>query len=262
MPGGGPALTGDSVHSATADTTTFDAPPGRRPLPFALILFAAALVCWGNVVSAFLGPTARLPGGSWPFVLSGVLLIGVTLLWSRRAALVRSELGLVFDGALAGSAVGLAMALTVALPAVALLRSGFPLGQPIAYAPLSGVEDRALALHLALFLPFGAVIPEELAFRGALLGALLRRSGALPAAVGSAAAFACWHVGVTFATVRDTPLASSPLFPLAIAAALAVVFVGGLLFAALRLRTGTLISTIALHWAFNAAVLVGLRVPS
>jgi len=195
-------------------------------------------------------------------VLSGALLISATLLWSRRAALARRDLGLVFDGAPAGSAIGLAIALAIALPAVALLRSGFPLGQPIAYAPLAGVDDRAFALHLALFLPFGAVIPEELAFRGALLGALVRRSGAALAAVGSAAAFACWHVGVILVTVRDTPLASPPLFPLAIAAALAVVFAGGLAFAALRLRTGTLASTIALHWAFNAAVLVGLRVAS
>lgn len=236
--------------------------PDPRPILLAPILFAVALVLWGNVVSAILGPTAQLPGGSWPFVLSGALLIGATLLWSRRAALAPRELGLVFDGALTGSALGLAAALSIALPAVALLRSGFPLGQPIAYGPLAGVDDRALALHVALFLPLGAVLPEELAFRGALLGALLRRSGAVSAAVGSAVAFACWHVGVIFVTVRDTPLASSPLFPLAIAAALAVVFVGGLLFAALRLRTGTLASTIALHWAFNAAVLVGLRVAS
>ena len=194
-----------------------EAPSGRRPILFAPIFFAAALVFWGNVVSTVLGPTARLPGGSWPFVLSGALLIGLTLLWSRRAALARRELGLVVDGALAGSAAGLAIAVAIALPAVALLRSGFPLGQPIAYAPLAGVSDGALALHVALFLPLGAVVPEELAF------------------------------------------AFSPLFPLAIVAALAVVFAGGLLFAALRLRTGTLASTIALHWAFNAAVLVGLR---
>jgi membrane protease YdiL (CAAX protease family) len=229
---------------------------------FVPTLFAAALVVWGNVVSAVLGPTAQLPGGSWPFVVSGVLLSGATLLWSQRAALTRRDLGVVSDGAAAGSAIGLAIALAIALPAVAFLRSGFPLGQPIAYAPLAGIDGDALALHLALFLPFGAVLPEELAFRGALLGALLRRSSSLPAAVGSAVAFACWHVGVIFVTVGNTPLAVSPLFALAIAAAFAVVFAGGLLFAALRLRTGTLASTIALHWAFNAAVLVGLDVAS
>jgi len=234
-------------------------PRAGRPGPVAAILFAAVLVVWGNVVSAFLGPTARLPGGSWPFVLSGVLLVSATLLWSRRDGLARSELGLVQDGALGGAALGGAIAIARALPALALLRSGFPLGQSIGYAPLAGVGDSALALHVAVFLPFGAVVPEELAFRGALLGALVRRSGPVPAVVGSAAAFACWHVGVIFVTVNNTPLATSSLFPLAVAAALAVVFAGGLLFAALRIRTGTLASTIALHWAFNAAVLIGLR---
>ena len=223
-----------------------------------IALFAAGLVVWGNVVSALLGPSARLPGGSWSFVLAGALLVGLTALWSWRVGLARRDLGLVFHGALPGAALGLAIAL-VALPGVALLRSGFPLGQPIAYAPLAGVSDGELAVHLALFLPFGAVVPEELAFRGALLGALLRWTSAVRAVVGSATAFALWHVGVIFVTVNETPLAHSALFPLAVVAALVVVFAGGLLFAALRLRTGTLASTIALHWAFNAAVLIGLR---
>jgi len=223
-----------------------------------IALFAAGLVIWGNVVSALLGPSARLPGGSWLFVLAGGLLIALTSLWSRRVGLARRDLGLRFDGALPGAALALAIAL-VALPGIALLRSGFPLGQPIAYAPLAGVSDGELAVHLALFLPFGAVLPEELAFRGALLGALLRRTSAVRAAVGSASAFALWHVGVIFVTVNETPLARSALFPLAVVAALVVVFAGGLLFAALRLRTGTLASTVALHWAFNAAVLIGLR---
>jgi membrane protease YdiL (CAAX protease family) len=163
------------------------------------------------------------------------------------------------DRALSGSVAGAGLALAIALPAVALLRSGFPLGQPISYAPLAEVDDHALLLHLALFLPLGAVLPEELAFRGVLLGALVRRWGRLGGAVGCAAAFALWHLGVAFATVADTPLHASPLFPLAIAGALVVVFAGGLAFAALRLRTGTLASTVAAHWAFNAAVLVGLR---
>jgi len=223
-----------------------------------IALFAAGLVLWGNVVSALLGPSARLPGGSWLFVLAGGLLIALTSLWSRRVGLARRDLGLRFDGALPGAALGLAIAL-VALPGIALLRSGFPLGQPIAYAALAGVSDGELAAHLALFLPFGAVLPEELAFRGALLGALLRWTSAVRAVVGSATAFALWHVGVIFVTVNETPLAHSALFPLAVVAALVVVFAGGLLFAGLRLRTGTLASTIALHWAFNAAVLIGLR---
>lgn len=214
---------------------------------------------WGNIASALLGSSARLPGGSWSFVLSGALLVGASLLWARRAGLGRPELGMVSDGALGAPAVGLALALAIALPAIVLLRSGFPLGQPIAYAPLAGIGNGTLALHVALFLPLGAVLPEELAFRGALLGALLRRSGSVWAALGSATAFAFWHVAVVFVTVAETPLRPSPLFPLAIAAALAVVFAGGLAFAALRLRTGTLASTVAAHWAFNAAVLVGLR---
>ena len=61
-------------------------------------------------------------------------------------------------------------------------------------------------------------------------------------------------------TIRDTTLAPpSPWAGPAMLGALAVVFGGGVLFAALRLRTRTLASTIVAHWMFNAVVLVGLR---
>jgi len=38
-----------------------------------------------------------------------------------------------------------------------------------------------------------------------------------------------------------------------------VLFVGGVIMAGLRVTTGSLLTTIAAHWAFNAIILVGLR---
>ena len=44
----------------------------------------------------------------------------------------------------------------------------------------------------------------------------------------------------------------------AIAGAFVVLFVGGLTMAGLRVTTGSLATTVAAHWAFNAVILVGL----
>jgi len=54
-------------------------------------LFAALLVIWGNVVSSALGASARLPGGSWPFVVAGLILVGISLGIERVLAEMRFE---------------------------------------------------------------------------------------------------------------------------------------------------------------------------
>ena len=76
---------------------------------------------------------------------------------------------------------------------------------------------------------------------------------------GSAFAFGLWHAVTILTTVVQTNLAGI-FFVLGVVGAFAVVFAGGAAFASLRLRTGTLATTIGLHWAFNAVILAGLRV--
>jgi CAAX protease family protein len=223
-------------------------------------LFALLLVVWGNVVSSLLGATARLPGGSAQFVNAGVVLVVLSIGVALSLGLSRSDLGL-GPGAARGALVGGALAAVVALAGVAIVRLAAPavVGVPVDYAPLQQVTADALATHLVIFLPFGAVIPEELAFRGVLLGALARARGSRDAVIGSSAAFALWHGAVALVTISDTSLGPpSPWFVPAAVAALLVVFGGGVAFAILRLRSGTLATTIAAHWVFNAVVLLGL----
>jgi membrane protease YdiL (CAAX protease family) len=223
-------------------------------------IFAALLVVWGNVVSSLLGASARLPGGSWPFVVTGAALVATALLFARHMRLDGVTIGL-GPGAIRGAAVGAAIAAAVALIGVALLRFVAPaiVGTHVDYAPLQQVTESGLLLHIAGFLPFGAVIPEEVAFRGVLFGALLRARGGRIAILGSSAAFALWHAAVAVVTVGDTTIGPpSPWFVPAVAGALVVVLAGGAAFATLRLRTGTIASTIAAHWTFNAIILLGL----
>jgi membrane protease YdiL (CAAX protease family) len=219
-------------------------------------LLAALLVVFGNAMPPLIGGTARLPGGSWAFVVAGALVVGVSIAIARDAGLGRTELGIV--GPLRYGALGAGLGATVALVAVFAipLVAGIT-GRPLAYEPLRGLPASALALHVAFFLPLGDILPEEIAFRGALVGLLARATG-LAAIVVGGAAFALWHTAVIVVTVADTTLGPpSPWFVPAILGALLVVFVGGALFAVLRLRTGTVATTIGAHWAFNAVVLLG-----
>ena len=104
------------------------------------------------------------------------------------------------------------------------------------------------------------MIPEEVAFRGTLLAGLLARYGVRFAVTVSAAMFALWHGTVAVFTVMNTSLPVVLVIP-AIAGALIILLVGGAIMAGLRMATGTLLASIAGHWAFNAVILIGLRYP-
>jgi membrane protease YdiL (CAAX protease family) len=225
-------------------------------------LFAALLILWGNLLHPLIGASALLPGGSWPFVLAGAVVVVVSLAAARVLRLDRSALGLRRAGALRGAAIGATLGGVIAAAGVAVMRIVAPavIGQPVVYEPLSRVAAGDLTPHIAFFLPFGAVLPEEAAFRGTLLAGLAARYGIRFAVTASAATFALWHGTVAVFTVMNTLLPVVLIVP-AIAGALVVLFAGGALLSGLRLATGTLAASIAAHWAFNAIILIGLRYP-
>src|SRR5687768_1541148 len=231
-------------------------------------IYAALLVVWGNAASGLLGGTSRLPGGSLEFLGAGLALIAISVAFARALGLDAVAVGLNRMGFARGAAVGAGLGLVGATAAVGALRLVAPaiVGQPVEYSPLAQVTDFELSRHVLMFLPLGTVIPEELAFRGVLLGVLLRRMRQRDALIISGAAFALWHLGVAIVTVDDTTLGSpSPHFGFATVVAVAVVLLGGSALSWIRLRMRSLATTIALHWAFNAGLLLGLsytRVPA
>lgn len=222
-------------------------------------IFVALLVGWGNAGASLLGGTAQLPGGSLAYAAAGVTLVALSLAIARRAGLDLAAIGLRSEGWPRGLAIGVASGAAIAVAGMfALQVASRVVGAPVIYAPLRDVTGAELLRHILFFLPLGAVLPEEIAFRGTLVG-LLRRGGAPAALLGSAAAFALWHAVVAVVTVGETTLAApSPWFVPAIAGALAVVFIGGVVLAWLRLWTDTLATPIGAHWAFNATLLAGL----
>jgi membrane protease YdiL (CAAX protease family) len=222
-------------------------------------IFVALLVGWGNAGSSLFGGTARLPGGSLVYVVTGVTLVVLSVAIARRADLDLYAIGLRSTTWLRGAVIGIVGGAVIALAGIfGLQLASAIVGAPVVYDPLRDVTEAELLRHVLLFLPLGTVLPEEIAFRGTLLG-LLRGRGARAAVIGSAAAFALWHAAVAIVTVGETTVAApSPWFLPAIVGALVIVFVGGVVLAGLRLWTDTLATTIAAHWVFNTALLVGL----
>lgn len=226
-----------------------------------LALYAVLLVGWGNLTSIALGPTAALPGGSAEFALAGAILVALSLLAARGLGLDPRALGLRGDH-MRGAATGALLGAAVAAAGVVAIRALAPLlvGGRVDYAPLTAVSGLTLLWQCAVWLPLAVILPEEIAFRGVLLGGLVRRSRPADAILAAAVAFGLWHVSIVFTTIQNTTVASTQWEAAAFAIALTAIGVGGAAFAWLRLRTGTLATTIAAHWVFNIVVLVGLWV--
>jgi tRNA pseudouridine32 synthase/23S rRNA pseudouridine746 synthase len=221
----------------------------------ALSLF---LVAYGNVASLVLGTAT--PAGGWPGVVLGLLLLTAVLTWRRSGPpLSATELGLTRRGWRRSAALGLLLALGVAVPAVLFLRFPPLVGQPVEYAPLGSLSREALLWRACVWMPLDTAIPEEVAFRGVLLATLRRRCADVRAALISAAVFTAWHGVIVSRTVALTNLQAEPLLAtLGLLGAFLAVSVGGLLFAWLRLSTGHLAGSVVAHWAFNAVLLLGL----
>jgi uncharacterized protein len=165
-----------------------------------------------------------------------------------------AELGLGRDHWKSGVAYALAaMALVVMVIAVGVL---LPLTRTMFmnnhYATISG----ALVASM-IIIPLQTVIPEELAFRGVLHGALNRAWGFRGVALAGSLMFGLWHIatslGLTSSNVGFTRLFGGGVLGMLAGVTLAVTAtaVAGFVFSWLRRRSGSLIAPIALHWSLN-----------
>jgi len=199
-----------------------------------------------NLVAHFTTPWASV--ATVPAAAVGL----VTLL--RFNGLGWAELGLGRDHWKSGVAYALAaMALVVTVIAVGVLS---PLTRPMFmnnhYATISG----ALVASM-IIIPLQTVIPEELAFRGVLHGALNRAWGFRGVALAGSLMFGLWHIatsfGLTSSNVGFTRLFGGGVVGMLAGVTLAVIAtaVAGFVFSWLRRRSGSLIAPIALHWSLN-----------
>ncbi|BBX73434.1 CPBP family intramembrane metalloprotease [Mycobacterium shinjukuense] len=162
---------------------------------------------------------------------------------------------------------GLGYALAAVAVVISVISIGvlLPMTRPMFmnnhYATVSG----ALVASMVI-IPLQTVIPEELAFRGVLQGALNRAWGFRGVAVAGSLLFGLWHVatslGLTSNNVGFTRLFGGGFVGMCTGVAVAVLATGvaGFVFSWLRRRSGSLLAPIALHWSLNGAGAVAAAV--
>ena len=116
-----------------------------------------------------------------------------------------------------------------------------------------GLEYNSINKVIFLYL----VIPEELAFRGVLHGALERAWGARGVFAAGSLLFGLWHIasslGLTSGNAGLTAVLGGGVWGqvLGIAGAVVATAAAGFVFTWLRSRSGSILAPIALHWSLN-----------
>ena len=202
-----------------------------------------------NVVAHRVAPRAGVPIG-------GAVVVGLGLI-IRSAGLTPAELGLdprTWRSGLrwgAGSAGLVAAGYGAALTIPAVRR---------AVPPSGGSRSRAV-LRAAVTIPLTTVVPEEFAFRGVLLGLLVRHPATVGsgrcAAIASSILFGLWHLlpAMGSGPANETVIGVVGTGPRGIAIRVTgtalVTAVSGLLMCQVRLRSGSLLAPALAHWAVN-----------
>lgn len=203
------------------------------------------LCAWNNVV------VTRLPGYPGSYVVANLAATAALLGAALRSRLSWVDLGLARQRLGAGARWGGAcFALIAAGYAIALSVPG--LRTLLTDARVAGLDGGAIAYQVLVRIPLGTVLWEEVAFRGVLLAVLSLAMSTRAATVVAAVTFGIWHVRPTVSAVAANDLPGGPALE-AVAVALGCLFTGvaGLLFAWLRLRSGSLLAPVLLHLATN-----------
>jgi len=215
----------------------------RLYLDVAVVVAVLALT---NLIAHFTTPWASV--ATVPVAAVGLVVL------VRTRGLGWAELGLGREhwrSGLGYAAVAVAVVAGV-VAAGALLPVTRPLFLNNNYATLSGAVIASM-----IIIPLQTVIPEELAFRGVLHGALTRAWGFRSVAAAGSLLFGLWHIatslGLTSSNVGFTRLLGAGIGGQVAGVALAVAATGaaGFVFTWLRRRSGSLLAPIALHWSLN-----------
>jgi tRNA pseudouridine32 synthase/23S rRNA pseudouridine746 synthase len=219
-------------------------------------VIATILVVFGNATGVAEGPNVVTV--SWAAIAQSAGTLLIVIVASRWCGLTWAEAGIGWTNLLRSSLIGAGIGIGLAAAVLLVLEVGARLGTPITYQPLRGASISAVLTHALVGLPLQTAIPEELAFRGLVLGLLMRKLTPLRAALVTSAFFVAWHVVVQGQTLAVTNFASPWQIVPAMGLAFAGLFAGGVIFALLRLRTRNLAAAVMAHWFFDAAVITGL----
>jgi len=219
-------------------------------------VIAAILVVFGNAAGIVAGPNVVTV--SWAAIAQSAGTLLIVIVAFRWCGLTWAEAGIGRTNLLRSSLIGAGIGLGLAAVVLFAVEVGAQLGTPITYQPLRGASIAAVLTHALVYLPLQTAIPEELAFRGLVLGLLIRQLTPLRATLVTSAIFVAWHVVVQVQTLAVTNFTSAWQIGPAMGLAFAGLFTGGVIFALLRLRTRNLAAAVVAHWLFDAGLITGL----
>lgn len=209
-------------------------------------------------------------GALTPFLPQAVLVpanlaaAAAVTAFAHRSGTTLADMGLERDRVKDGLSLGWKVALPVA--ATVLVGIAIPASRELFTGDAAmNMPPGEAAFDMLVRIPFGTVIPEELIFRGALLGMFLRRHEPWKAAALSSLLFGVWHVFPTLDRLQTNPagdLAGTYAFGHGAATLVTVglTAAAGMGFSWLRLRSGSVVAPMLTHLTINETATVGGRI--
>ena len=220
--------------------------PGLPWWPLVAVLVALVII---NVINNRVAPKSHYL--LWAFAGS-VVLIAIGLLDGNSWTDMGLGWSFYLSGFIwAGASIGLVTAFYVIGSSFRKTRQAF---KDESIGALSGGR---LAFQALVEVPFGTVMLEEIAFRAVLFSMLARRYGVVWALVISAVLFGIWHVLPSIGTHERNPALGSVVGGgirgniLAVAGSVLTTTVAGVIFALMRVVSGSVIAPMGFHWATN-----------
>ncbi len=215
----------------------------------------------------------------WPPVAVVVLLVLINivnnrvapqthyLLWSFGGSVLLLAVGLLDGNSWTDMGLGwryLLPGLIWAAAAIGLITAVYVVGSLFRRTRAAFHDERMgemsggrLMFQALVEVPFGTVLFEEIAFRGVLFAMLARRYGLIWAIVGSALLFGLWHILPSIGTHEQNPALGSVVGEgrrgnvLAVVLSVLTTALAGVLFAGLRVFSGSVLAPMGFHWATN-----------
>jgi len=211
-----------------------------------------AILAYGYVIVRLVPPAAYVP--------VNLAAAGLAVALAHRVGADRDDLGLARQDVGRGVRLGL---LTI-LPIAAVVASGVALTasrELFVDTRFTDLGNLQTVYELAVRIPLGTALSEELIFRGALLGLCLRRHTFFRAALLSSLTFGLWHVVTAMGAVQSDAAGEILASPVAQAAGVAATVVAtgaaGMVFCWLRRRSGSVVAPAITHAALNGLAVVG-----
>jgi membrane protease YdiL (CAAX protease family) len=233
------------------------------------LALAALLVTYSNALAIWAETRGRFPEAL--FRRLNPLLIGAMLLYSsKRPGGIRAT-GLRVHGLAQTIGEGITSGIGLSILPLLFFRRPVLLDTPLEYGPVAKMTRRELLEEVLIRVPVSIALFEELAFRGLLYSSLRRSYSVKTSVLWSAAAFAAWHLAVTYTSAMQTNIADTlrvperarlvvrPLVvPAAVAGGMVTTGFAGIIFALLRERRRNLLGPILAHWIVDALMIAAL----